>query len=256
MEHQGHSGVDARQEDERQPPAERVREDPANDLPSDHPKDGPRQQPCQRRLASSVWDSVADPRHGEGDDGGGSPSGEHSESDEPAEGGCDCRPHAPKRAGRRGQRDHPAFAVAVAERPVHELEQAIGDRKGGDRVCRIPRRCLERLGQLRQQRIADAHRGGTRKPGEGEQRDRAPAKGVGFVQVLIPPDYSRVMRTRSLCGSVRRPHGPRRQTTRVRPRTLAAPHTQFRPPGEASAASRAAASANQASPMPSIGTSP
>jgi len=63
-------------------------------------------------------------------------------------GGCDSQ-----RREQRGDDDDPVLAEALAERPVEDLAQTVGDREAGHDDRGAARRDAEFVGDLRQQRI-------------------------------------------------------------------------------------------------------
>ena len=160
-------------------PADQLAEHAAGRLAEHDAQDLARREARQHRLAALVGDDVAEPGDGQRNDRG-------ARRCRPGSATATSGPSAAWRrtaAWRRRPRGSPARPCGAcrAHRPAadHDLEQAVGEREGGDDDARAADRDAELARDLRQQRVADAQVGRAGEAGERQQDDGARRGGGG-----------------------------------------------------------------------------
>ncbi len=129
------------------------------------------QEAGQGRLPLLVAHIVAHPGDGERDDRRAGHAGQEARQGEHAQRRRDCAQHAAQRRADAGDGDHRHLAVAVAERAVHQHEDAVGEQEGGGGDRGRADRDAEGGGKLHQQRVDHAHVGGRREGGDRQEHD-------------------------------------------------------------------------------------
>ncbi len=160
------------------PPAREIAEDATHGLAADDPHDLSGEKAREDRLALVVGHHIADPRHRQRDDRGGTGAGKEAEGHERHQLRHRCAQCRHAARHQRSGRDHEELAAGIGQGPRADLGEAVGNRKGGDDGCRIADRDGELGRDLRQEAVADAQVGGARESRKG-QEDEHPSLAVG-----------------------------------------------------------------------------
>ena len=163
----------AAEQEEDAAPADQIAEHAARGLAGDDAEDRAGHEPPQHRLTLLVRHVVADEGQRQRHDrrrGGASDQPRGAERGERVGKAGERHRHGREQ---RHERDQPVLADAVAERAPDQLAEAVGDREGGRDHRRVAEAHVELLGDLRDQRVGDAH-GGDRGERRGTQDDNRP----------------------------------------------------------------------------------
>ena len=198
-------GEPRREHQEDRPRAEEVGADAAEHRPERQPEHLPDQVAREHGLPALVGNHVADPRERERDQRAGRRAGQRARDHQRGQGRREGAGERRQGATERRDRDDAVLAVAVADRTVDQLEQAVGDRERRDGLRRRGESHAVLAREIREQRIADAQRRGGAAAGD-RQRDDRPGRDRGGHPAGRPP---RRGRQRPRIGSTRSSRQPR-----------------------------------------------
>ena len=166
-----HRGEPRREGDEDRTIAEVIGAEAAQHLPHRDAEHLADEEPRKHGLAPLVRHRVADPGHRQRNERAGGRARQHPRDHQRTERRSERAQERRDRAAEGRQRDDPVLAIAIADRPVRELQQAVGDGECGDGLpCRADADA-EFGGEVRKHRIADSQRGGRAAGAEGERDD-------------------------------------------------------------------------------------